>query len=40
MSDEPMFKLAKRGYLVQGDKITLIYENGEMLPKEKQIQVQ
>lgn len=40
MSDEPMFKLAHRGYLVKGDKITLIYENGEMLPKEKQIRIQ
>ena len=40
MSDEPMFKLARRGYLVKGDKITLIYENGEMLPKEKQIRIQ
>lgn len=35
MSDEPMFKLAKRGYLVKGEKITLIYENGELLPKDK-----
>lgn len=40
MSDEPMFKLAQRGYLVKGDKITLIYENGERLPKEKQIRIQ
>lgn len=40
MSDEPMFKLAKRGYLVKGDKITLIYENGKMLPKEKWVRVQ
>lgn len=40
MSDEPMFKLAKRGYLVKGDKITLIYENGEMLPKDNWVQVQ
>ena len=40
MSDEPMFKLARRGYLVKGDKITLIYENGEMLSKEKQIRIQ
>ena len=39
MSDEPMFKLARRGYLVKGDKITLIYENGEMLPKEKQVRI-
>lgn len=29
MSDVPMFKLAKRGYFVKGNKITLIYENGE-----------
>lgn len=29
MSDEPMFKLAKLGYLVKGDEITLIYRNGE-----------
>lgn len=40
MSDEPMFKLAKRGYLVKGDRITLIYENGEMLPREKWVKVQ
>ena len=40
MSDEPMFKLAKRGYLVKDNKITLIYENGEMLPKEKWVKVQ
>lgn len=40
MSDEPMFKLAKRGYLVKGDKITLIYENGEPLPKDKWVNVQ
>ena len=40
MSDEPMFKLAKRGYLVKGDKITLIYENGELLPKDKWVIVQ
>ncbi len=31
MSDEPMFKLAKLGYLVKGDKITLIYQNGEKI---------
>lgn len=29
MSDVPMFKFAKRGYLVKGNKITLVYENGE-----------
>lgn len=39
MSDEPMFKLAKRGYLVKGNKITLIYENGVMLDKDKQVQI-
>ncbi len=32
MSDEPMFKLAQSGYYVRGDKITLIYQNGEKLP--------
>jgi len=36
LSDTPMFKLAKRGYLVKGGKITLIYENGELLPAERQ----
>lgn len=39
MSDEPMFKLAKRGYLVKGSSITLIYENGQLLPKEKRTQI-
>lgn len=39
MSDEPMFKIAKRGYLVKDDKITLIYENGEKLPKDKWVVV-
>ncbi|MDE7454898.1 MAG: hypothetical protein K2M64_03625 [Clostridia bacterium] len=39
-SDTPMFKLAKKGYLVKGDKIILVCENGEMLPKEKQTVVQ
>ncbi len=29
MSDEPMFKMAKLGYFVKGDEITLIYRNGE-----------
>ncbi len=29
MSDVPMFQIAKRGYLVKGDKITLVYENGQ-----------
>lgn len=39
MSDEPMFKLAKRGYLVKGDKITLIYQDGVLLDKDKQVRV-
>ncbi len=30
-SDIPMFKLAKRGYLVKGDKITLCYQDGKCL---------
>ena len=29
MSDAPMFQLAKRGYLVKGDQITQVYENGQ-----------
>lgn len=29
MSDAPMFKLAKRGYYVKGNKITLIYQEGK-----------
>ncbi len=28
LSDVPMFRLAKRGYFVRGDEITLLYENG------------
>ncbi len=31
MTDAPMMKLAKRGYLVKGDKITLLYENGQKI---------
>lgn len=38
-SDEPMFKLARRGYLVNGDKITLVYENGQRLPKDRQVKI-
>ena len=30
-SDIPMFKLAKLGYLVKGDKITLCYKDGQCL---------
>lgn len=29
LSDTPMFKFADKGYLVKGDKVTLLYENGE-----------
>lgn len=29
MSDTPMFRMAFEGYLVKGDKITLLYKNGE-----------
>lgn len=29
MSDVPMMKFAKRGYLVKGNKITLLFQNGE-----------
>jgi len=29
MSDAPMFRLAKVGYLVKGDKVTLVYKDGE-----------
>lgn len=29
LTDTPMMKIAKRGYLVKGDKITLLYEDGE-----------
>ncbi len=28
-SDTPMWQYAERGYLVKGDKITLVYEDGE-----------
>ena len=28
MSDIPMFKFAKRGYFVKGNKVKLLYENG------------
>lgn len=28
MSDAPMFRLASEGYLVKGDKITLVYKDG------------
>lgn len=34
MSDAPMLKLAKRGYLVKGDKITLIFQNGERVSQK------
>lgn len=29
MSDEPMFRYAKRGYLVKGKEITLVYQDGK-----------
>ena len=29
MSDAPMFRIAKRGYLVKGTRITQVYENGK-----------
>ncbi|MCM1289442.1 MAG: haloacid dehalogenase-like hydrolase [Corallococcus sp.] len=28
MSDKPMFRLAEEGYLVKGNKISLVYQNG------------
>ena len=31
MTDAPMFQLAQRGYLVKGNKITQVYENGQYL---------
>lgn len=31
MSDAPMFQIAKRGYLVKGSKISLVYENGQYI---------
>ena len=31
LSDTPMFKYAERGYLVKGDVVTLLYENGEKI---------
>ena len=30
-SDTPMFKLAERGYFVKGNKVKLLYENGELV---------
>ena len=33
LTDVPLFKLAERGYLVKGDKITLLYQNGEKTEK-------
>lgn len=29
LTDVPMFKFAEKGYMVKGDKITLLYENGQ-----------
>jgi len=34
-SDEPMFALAQKGYLVHGDDVFLVYENGNKLPKSQ-----
>ena len=31
MSDAPMFRIAKRGYLVKGDEIAQVYENGQYI---------
>lgn len=33
-SDLPMLKLAEEGYLVEGDKITLVCRNGELLQEK------
>ena len=35
LSDTPMFKFASQGYFVKGNKVTLMYENGVALTKEK-----
>ena len=31
LTDVPMFKLAKKGYFVSGEKVLLVYENGQEL---------
>lgn len=31
LSDTPMFKFAERGYMVKGNNITLLYENGKLV---------
>ena len=38
-SDEPMFAFAQKGYLVKGDNVFLVYENGKKLKKSAWKQV-
>lgn len=40
LTDIPMFKLAKKGYFVNGEKVLLVYENGqELVPCKSKIQL-